>query len=184
MPSRPLLMGGTGCARPDCVPRESKKQDCRPGPAPEGGIVAFAHGVVIGRRAELQALGQQPCGGKASSAQGHRAGHTLTHTRTHACPPRHRHSPHPPHTCSLMIPETHMADTLREDTHNMFLHSPTLTQPDQDTHTYTLQRPHPSHCTGTHMYARHMYTKHTLSHMYTHRYCLQTHTYTHRCVYM
>lgn len=48
----------------------------------EGGVVTFAHRVVVSGRAELQALGQQPCGqeGGEDGSAGTDAPHTRQHT--------------------------------------------------------------------------------------------------------
>lgn len=125
-----LMGGGMGgaCGSGQSPLRKAKGQHfCVP--LPERGVVAFTHRVVVGRRAELQALRQQPCGREGSSAGQDRA-HVYTHTHIHTRQIRTSHTHW--HTHSLMFPET-----LTAETRNVPCHKPVLTQTGWDTQTYT-----------------------------------------------
>lgn len=157
---------------------------------PEGGVVAFAHRVVVCGRAELQALGQQPWGqeGRASSAwQPSRDStrvHMRVHTHTHSC--THRHFPHPlAHTFTDVSRDTHgrplRADTWTctfpqalNDSDRLGRPNPHTSRDTQSTlqsqHTNTRVHMHRHMCTNTHI--------HVLTHRHIHRYCVQRHTYT------
>lgn len=101
---------------------------------PESGVVTFAHCVVVRGRAELQALGQQPCRREGQLSRDW----TRLHTRAHALAATDiSHSPW--HAHSSTFPETH--GRCAQSKHTPHVPFCTLTPTQTRTHTPThLQR--------------------------------------------
>lgn len=76
------------------------------------------------------------------------------------------------HTCSSMLPETHIADTLRTDTQHIASQRPTQTQMDWDTQTYIPPETLRQHLITAH---KHTCTRARRVHQHSHTY---VHTYT------
>lgn len=139
---------------------------------PEGGVVTFAHRVVVRRRAELQALGQQPCGREGRFGSAAQQG-PCTCADTHTHPPTHRDTSHPHrHTQPSVFPVTHSRRAQSKRTQHIASHKPTLTQTDTDTQ----MRMPPDTQIRMHRFTRAQQTTRTQEH--THVYT-QRHGYSH-----